>query len=87
MRTKIKNKFNPQKTNLVVIEPKEENYLLNEIIEHILKTRHQTRVEWEKIKNIQFRGRKTLSRGFTPSRYQMPTFEFARNKFHKSQST
>lgn len=34
----------------IEIVPKEENYLLNEIIEHILNSKHQSRVEWNRIR-------------------------------------
>lgn len=42
------------KGQLHEVKMKEENYLHNEIIEHILNTKHHSRIEWERIKVCEY---------------------------------
>ncbi|CAI2359902.1 unnamed protein product [Moneuplotes crassus] len=67
------------------IAPKEENYLLNEIIEHILQTKHKTRVQWYKIRP----GfpKTSFHRESTPSRYSRPDIILPKPEQKRSQST
>ena len=65
MKSTQKISFSEAKKNNYEVVPKEENYLLNEIIEHILSTQHKSRIEWGKIKARSYQTARNYSRDFT----------------------
>lgn len=66
---------------------KEENYLLNEIIEHILTTRNKSRIEWDKIRALPSRSARKFSRDYTSGCDSSSRIEQTRLKFKRCQST
>jgi hypothetical protein len=85
MRIAQKASIVKHKVKEIVIAPKEENYLLNEIIEHILNTKHKTRVEWERIRNMPYKSARGYSRDYTSAKVNKNELDQAEdiNKFKR----
>ena len=74
-------------TNNYEIIPKEENYLLNEIIEHILSTQNNSKIQWNKIRASPFKTTRNYSRDYRSSFSTRYTLERKPDSFKRWQST